>query len=403
MAYKFNPTTGNLDLVNDIDETTLHDSDIGVTVHPYDPDYVQTEENYTTVEKDKLANIEEGATADLTAVEIKSLYESNADTNAYTDVDQSKLAGIEAGAEVNVQSDWDAVAGPAVILNQPVLGTASTADLEEFQPADPTILKEADIGTTVQGYSANTVVDSEYAAVKSAAQSALQSDDLDGYAPLNNPAFTGVSLILPNNTRINGIEHFYQSTKPEVRGDDSALVIGDRWWKTDEGVECFWNGSYWVSVEVKRPGVQYRFNSSQVRDSLVSIGATTYLGGGSWLVGPTCYLYKSPSGGLFDANNYHRLTSVAVRLLTPDYQGDYGIIAYSSGVNNSNTPQGAIVGPPMPAPTTSWQFYKETRTPTAYTTVSYFAPLSANPIVIAGTPGDIVVVNYIELRKIYDD
>ena len=34
----------------------------------------------------------------LTAAEVKSLYESNANTNAYTDAEKSKLAGIEAGA-----------------------------------------------------------------------------------------------------------------------------------------------------------------------------------------------------------------------------------------------------------------------------------------------------------------
>jgi hypothetical protein len=56
-------------------------------------------------------------------------------------------------------------------------------------------------------------------------------------------------LVLPNNSRINGVEHFYQTTKPTVRGDNSALVVGDRWWKTDTGEEWFWNGSYWLSSQ----------------------------------------------------------------------------------------------------------------------------------------------------------
>lgn len=57
----------------------------------------------------------------------------------------------------------------------------------------------------------------------------------------------GVPLILPNNTKINGVEHFYQTTKPTTRGDGSALVAGDRWWKIDDGTEWFWNGTYWLS------------------------------------------------------------------------------------------------------------------------------------------------------------
>ena len=47
---------------------------------------------------DKLDNIEANATADQTAAEIKTLYESNSDTNAFTDADHTKLDGIEASA-----------------------------------------------------------------------------------------------------------------------------------------------------------------------------------------------------------------------------------------------------------------------------------------------------------------
>ena len=47
---------------------------------------------------DKLAGIEEGATADQTNAEIKTAYEANSDTNAFTDALLSKLNGIEAGA-----------------------------------------------------------------------------------------------------------------------------------------------------------------------------------------------------------------------------------------------------------------------------------------------------------------
>ena len=38
---------------------------------------------------------------------------------AFADGDKTKLDGIEAGAEVNVQSDWNSVAGDSLILNKP--------------------------------------------------------------------------------------------------------------------------------------------------------------------------------------------------------------------------------------------------------------------------------------------
>ena len=89
--------------------------------------------------------------------------------------DFSKLAGIESGATAD-QS-------PTEILTaiKTVDGTSSGLDADlldgkhasafsltahnhdgTYEPADSTILKDADIGTTVQGYNANTVIDSGY-------------------------------------------------------------------------------------------------------------------------------------------------------------------------------------------------------------------------------------------------
>ena len=61
---------------------------------------LMTDAQYT-----KLDGVETGATADQTASEIKTAYESNPNTNAFDDTEQTKLAGIEAGAQVNVGTD----------------------------------------------------------------------------------------------------------------------------------------------------------------------------------------------------------------------------------------------------------------------------------------------------------
>ena len=53
---------------------------------------------FTDGDESKLDGIETSATADQTASEIKTAYESNADTNAFTDADESKLDGIETSA-----------------------------------------------------------------------------------------------------------------------------------------------------------------------------------------------------------------------------------------------------------------------------------------------------------------
>jgi len=53
---------------------------------------------FTDAEKTKLSGIESGATADQTGAEIKTAYEAESNTNAYTDSEKSKLAGVETGA-----------------------------------------------------------------------------------------------------------------------------------------------------------------------------------------------------------------------------------------------------------------------------------------------------------------
>lgn len=63
---------------------------------------------YTDSEKSKLSGIEAGATGDQTASEIKSLYESNANTNAYTDAEKSKLAGVATSANNYQLADLNA-------------------------------------------------------------------------------------------------------------------------------------------------------------------------------------------------------------------------------------------------------------------------------------------------------
>jgi len=61
---------------------------------------VLSEGAFADGDKTKLDGIEDGATADQTAAEIKTAYESNSDTNAFDDAAVSKLAGIEASADV---------------------------------------------------------------------------------------------------------------------------------------------------------------------------------------------------------------------------------------------------------------------------------------------------------------
>lgn len=120
--------------------------------------------DYVTADKTKVTNINEvieAATKNITATGISiTLDKRNLVTNAVENIeldlpasttalaglmlpsDKTKLNGIAAGAEVNVNADWNATKGDALILNKPTLATVATSgsynDLTE-KPTIPTV------------------------------------------------------------------------------------------------------------------------------------------------------------------------------------------------------------------------------------------------------------------------
>jgi hypothetical protein len=111
-------------------DSALQSSDIGVSVQGYSAALAGTTASYTTAEETKLAGIEAGATADQTAAEIKTVYESNANTNAFTDAEQTKLAGIETGADV---TDTANVTAAGALMDSEVTNLAA---VKAFDPTD---------------------------------------------------------------------------------------------------------------------------------------------------------------------------------------------------------------------------------------------------------------------------
>jgi hypothetical protein len=84
----------------------------------------------SAADKTKMDGIETGATADQTAAEIKTAYESNSDTNAFTDADHTKLDGIEASADV---TDTANVTAAGALMDSEV---TNLAQVKAFDSAD---------------------------------------------------------------------------------------------------------------------------------------------------------------------------------------------------------------------------------------------------------------------------
>ena len=111
-----------------------------------------TEGAFVDGDKTKLDGIETGATADQTAAEIKTAYESNLDTNVFTDAEQTKLAGIETGADVTDETNVVSALSGATLTDA---GTPQATDKVLVQDSsDSDNLKYVDFsdfssGTTV--------------------------------------------------------------------------------------------------------------------------------------------------------------------------------------------------------------------------------------------------------------
>ena len=117
--------------------------------------------DYITADKTKVTNINEvieAATKNITATDISiTLDKRNLVTNVVENIelnlpasttalaglmlpsDKTKLNGIAAGAEVNVNADWNATKGDALILNKPILATVATSGSYNDLTGKPTI------------------------------------------------------------------------------------------------------------------------------------------------------------------------------------------------------------------------------------------------------------------------
>ena len=139
--------------------------------------------SFDSASSTKLAGIETGAEVNPTASEIKTSYESNANTNVYTDAEKTKLSGIAEGAEVNVNADWNATTGDAQILNKPSLATVATSGNYTDLSNTPTIPTNNNELTNGAGYitDGNTGWDNSYGFI-----TASSTDTLTNKSGSNN-------------------------------------------------------------------------------------------------------------------------------------------------------------------------------------------------------------------------
>ena len=132
-------------------------------------------------------------------------------TNDYTTAEKNKLANIAAGAEVNVNADWNATSGDAQILNKPTLGSM----------AAKSSVAKSDLASGVQ-------------TSLSKADSALQPGDISAWAKASTkPTYTASEVgAIPAPTDVKVGQYFKVSSV--ANGKITGIEAVDPWILSDE-------------------------------------------------------------------------------------------------------------------------------------------------------------------------
>lgn len=183
--------------------------------------------DYVTADKTKVTNINEvieAATKNITATDISiTLDKRNLVTNVVENIeldlpasttalaglmlpaDKIKLNGIAAGAEVNVNADWNATEGDALILNKPTLATVATSGNYSDLNGKPTLFTVATTGNynDLENIPDLTLVDAiNIEDASSSIQSLLINLILNNEPPLTQEQYDKILSLFPADKQI---------------------------------------------------------------------------------------------------------------------------------------------------------------------------------------------------------
>lgn len=183
--------------------------------------------DYVTADKTKVTNINEvieAATKNITATDISiTLDKRNLVTNVVENIelnlpasttalaglmlpaDKIKLNGIAAGAEVNVNADWNATEGDALILNKPTLATVATSGNYSDLNGKPTLSTVATTGNynDLENIPDLTLVDAiNIEDASSSIQSLLINLILNNEPPLTQEQYNKILSLFPADKQI---------------------------------------------------------------------------------------------------------------------------------------------------------------------------------------------------------
>ena len=141
---------------------------------------------FTDTDHSKLDDIEDDATADQTDTEIKTAYENNTNTNAFTDTDRSKLDGVADGADVT--PSWVPSSDPAYATSAQGTKADDALAASAVSTFGGELIDDADAATARTTLGLGSVENKSSATIR---EEIVDSDIPSTVARLASPTFEG--------------------------------------------------------------------------------------------------------------------------------------------------------------------------------------------------------------------
>ena len=248
----------------------------------------------------------------------------------YTAIEKTKLSTITEGAEVNVQSDWDATTGDAVILNKPAIGGGGGG------VASARFV----IGTSTAGWTAD---DCDYLCDGVA-------DDIEINAAITAlPANSGEILILDGTYNITAAILIESRNNVSIRGNGNATILKRMYDSMyvpsvapDLGVITLYTASYCsikdLQIDGNKATYSYKDNNaiylSQSSNNNVITGSHCYNNGYGIRISKSSN--NVTTGNLCSYNDYGiQLYQSKKSVITGNHCYDNGYGIYLSASNNN--------------------------------------------------------------------
>ena len=224
-------TSRTISLTGDVTGSTTFDGSANVSISATVGDDSHDHSNATTstdgfmsaADKTKLDGVETGATADQSAAEIKTAYESNSDTNAFTDALQTKLNAIEASADVTDTANVTAA------------GAVMDSEL-----TDETAVKAINQGlATTDDVTHNSITSTTTVAVGSNASVAGYID----FTAIDHPTHSSGRVYYDTNHKTLSFQSDISGVEHELGIEEHVRVYNNTGATISKGKPVYWSGN----------------------------------------------------------------------------------------------------------------------------------------------------------------